>query len=311
MYPFGFNDLSDSPVTVSSPHQHQFHAISRAAHSLYRPSARPIMDSRPYDIPLVANHAKKRSRDEVGAAETEAIDGQIPPAATPFTSPKEGTGIPMRQTNLDILQHMQSPSDFGVAGIAGTYVEEPILQVDVPSSASQSEEDLPRRKILRHAAITDIGGNDKPDDSNTPPTNESKEVDEYARLLGIGWAAPGDDSAGVASMRGFHRFIENNFSLTNVKIVAQHKKELVNLVQAAQGWFAFTDDLRRGQRLAGTKDQAIVNLKENPVKFEGKSMAYHERAAALSNTPSPPGSTTERKSTDTDECMVVGRMDID
>ena len=278
---------------------------------MYRPTPKPIMDSRPYDIPLAANHAKKRSRDELSQVEAQVSGVHVPLTTTPVTRTVAGAVTPMPQPKLDAFQLMQSTLGVGVVGVAGTHVEEPILQVDVPSSASQSDEDRPRRKISRQAAATDIGVTDQPDDRNASSAEGSKEIEEYARLLGIGWSAPGRNPAAVASMRGLHRFIENNYPLTGVKIVAQNRKDLVHLIQAVEGWYLFTDDLRGGQRLAGTKEQAIRNVKQSPVKFEGVPMVYHEKAAALLNTPSPPGSSTDRTSIETDEGMVVGKMEID
>ncbi|KAL9638376.1 MAG: hypothetical protein Q9164_001583 [Protoblastenia rupestris] len=269
------------------------------------------MDSRPYDVPLTANHSKKRSLDELNDVDLDAGSVRPSPAVTPCVSPKASAGIPMRQPNPNGLQHMQSVSIEGMVGVAGTHIEEPILQVDVPSSASQSDEVTPKRKFKRQGILTSIGSTSRSEDSQSSPVNQNRKIDEYARLLGISWAAPGEDPAVVASMRGFHRFIENNFPLTNVKIVAQDKKDVVNLVQASEGWFIFSDDLRRGQRLAETKEVAIANIKKNPVQFEGVPMVYKDNSSNLLHTPSPPGSSSERTSTDTDEGMLVGTMDID
>ena len=309
MHSLNFNDFSDSPVIILSPHQHQFDPISRAAHSLYQPTTKPIMDRRPYDVPIAAEHARKRSHDDLGAAQAVSTGLEVPQAASTCPILEQSSSITMH--GRDFRSRRETMSRTVVAGSAGTHIEEPINEVDVPASTTESSEDTPRRKITRQITAVDVGAGDSLNDPDSSPIADDIKIDEYARLLGIGWAMPGDESAVAAAMRGFHRFIENNFPLTNVKIAAQNKKDLLNLVQSVEGWFLFTDDLKAGQLLARKRAQAVSNLMHKPPKFEGETMIYQYESASGMNAPIPPSSSTGMTSRESDKALIFGVMDID
>lgn len=93
MYPLGFNDFSDSPVIILSPHQHQFDPISRAAHTLYRPTTKPILPSKPWDRPIMEfGHAQKRSRDEISRSTNDPAQGKpFLPTTSPMVSPPQSS----------------------------------------------------------------------------------------------------------------------------------------------------------------------------------------------------------------------------
>ena len=107
----------------------------------------------------------------------------------------------------------------------------------VPATSSEEEDGSPRRKAVRR------------DDTNGPnasPGTESS-IDGFRRQLGVGWVGVGGDGAHHAGSRGWARYIQNNYGLTNVQILAQSRAHgNAYLAQTAEGFYLFTEDLVQG-----------------------------------------------------------------
>jgi hypothetical protein len=107
----------------------------------------------------------------------------------------------------------------------------------VPTTSSEEEDGPPKRKAPRR---------DAPNDADTLQGTESL-IDDFTRQLGVGWRRVGGNDTQQARNRGWARYIENNYDLTNVQFVAQNRsKANTFLVETAQGYYLFNEDLVQG-----------------------------------------------------------------
>lgn len=94
-------------------------------------------------------------------------------------------------------------------------------------------------------------------------------IDNCTVHLGIGWRRISDDEHIQAAARGWARFIENHFALCNVRMCLESRGLQSYLVEAAEGFFLFTEDLRCGRLVSRTVDRALHNLQKSPPVFDG------------------------------------------
>lgn len=107
----------------------------------------------------------------------------------------------------------------------------------VPTTSSSEEDGPPKRKAPRR---------DAPNDADTLQGTESL-IDDFTRQLGVGWRRVGGNDTQQARNRGWARYIENNYDLTNVQFVAQNRSNAnAFLVETAQGYYLFNEDLVQG-----------------------------------------------------------------
>ncbi|KAI0137433.1 hypothetical protein BJ170DRAFT_61494 [Xylariales sp. AK1849] len=94
-------------------------------------------------------------------------------------------------------------------------------------------------------------------------------VDNFTLHLGIGWSRINNNDHIQAAARGWARYIENHFPVTNAQIQLESKGLQSYLVETTEGYFLFTEDLRQGQLVSRDLNQAFENLKVTPPVFEG------------------------------------------
>lgn len=198
---------------------------------------------------------------------------------------------------------------------AGTHIREPILtteyaNVDFPSDASKSsEDDKPRHKMSRSNAANDIADSGVTDAGTRSTSNSASlqdtassnsngdKIDEYKIKLGVGWEAPDTTQDHVAAaLRGHQNYLQKSFPLSHVKIVAQCNSHHCCLVESAQGWFFFDDDLQTGRMLAKDKKTALSNLAKQPTVFEKDEPVLRSG---------------ENMSSSSEGDMIVGEMELD
>ena len=128
--------------------------------------------------------------------------------------------------------------------------------------------DSPRRKAQRTTNGDANGTATSQEVASTSNRSEEPVVDEYSRLLGIGWRQPSPTTM-QGSARGWARYIETNYPLTNVEILAQTSEH--TLVRAVEGTYLFHENLREGRLLSRVHDDAIARLRQNSRNphFEG------------------------------------------
>lgn len=109
----------------------------------------------------------------------------------------------------------------------------------------------------------------------TPITTSSPEspsapiIDNFTLHLGIGWRRISEDVDIQAAARGWARFIENHFPVSNVHVLLESKGLQSYLIEASEGFFLFAENLRQGQLVSQTTDGALRNLQSNPPVFDG------------------------------------------
>ncbi|KAI1812027.1 hypothetical protein GGS20DRAFT_578656 [Poronia punctata] len=115
-------------------------------------------------------------------------------------------------------------------------------------------------------------------------------VDNFTLHLGIGWRRISEDEHIQAAARGWARYIENHFPVTNARIQLESKGLQSYLVEANEGFFLFAENLRQGQFVSKDVGQTLTNLKSNPPVFEGQDVmtaAESPRPFDMSASPEP------------------------
>ncbi|KAI1178239.1 hypothetical protein F4777DRAFT_130883 [Nemania sp. FL0916] len=114
-------------------------------------------------------------------------------------------------------------------------------------------------------------------------------VDNFTLHLGIGWSRISEDEHIQAAARGWARYIENHFPVTNARIQLESKGLQSYLVEASEGFFLFAEHLRQGQLVSKDVNQTLVNLKSNPPVFEGLQVMTAAESPRLAGMPIPQG----------------------
>ncbi|KAI1499819.1 hypothetical protein F5X99DRAFT_419704 [Biscogniauxia marginata] len=121
-------------------------------------------------------------------------------------------------------------------------------------------------------------------------TSSQPIVDNFTLHLGIGWRRISEDEHIQAAARGWARYIENHFPVTNVRIQLESKGLQSYLVEASEGFFLFAEDLRHGQLVSKDANQALANLRTSPPIFEGVEVM------SAAESPKPIGMATSQES---------------
>lgn len=113
-------------------------------------------------------------------------------------------------------------------------------------------------------------------------------VDDFTLHLGIGWSRISDDEHIQAAARGWARFIENHYPVTHAKIRLESRGLQSYLVEAAEGYFLFAENLRQGRLVSQTAERALDNLKCSPPVFDGpETMNAADTPRLLDSVPNP------------------------
>ena len=234
---------------------------------------------------------RKRSRDEAAIdLEEEYFPVQQPVVPDNEEEWEYGEG-------MTIIKPSGSGYVISAGSQTGTWAEEKAEEEKAKAAAAQ----LPEKPIIRSAKSQRL------DFSSTPiiaeevmsngtlvtpvaasPTNGHLEptVDDFTRHLGIGWSLISVDEDIQAAARGWTRYINNHFPVTDASIRLQSKGLASYLVQANEGYFLFGEDLKQGRLVSRTLEQTFVNLQGPVPTFEGQDVLN----AAV--TPKADGGTT-------------------
>jgi hypothetical protein len=111
-------------------------------------------------------------------------------------------------------------------------------------------------------------------------------VDDFTFHLGIGWSRISDDEHIQAAARGWARFIENHYPVTNAKIRLESRGLQSYLVESNEGFFLFAENLRQARLVSSTAEGALTNLKTSPPVFDGpETMSAAETPKPLDCVP--------------------------
>ena len=293
---------SQSPVVVFTPQQHQFHHISSAAHSINLPPSKPVMDRRPYDIPLNNASATKRSHAEVDVKEKGFGYKDVHGGPTPMSSPEEGTGLVSRGSSI-ALNARKNP----LSRDALTMTPLTDGNASPPPSEPESSDSLHRRKVSRHQSAADVGDGPLPAVPQAVTSDVRDQPDPYTLALGVGWRLPDPNPTAVEARRGHAAYIIEVFHLNMPSIEAVNEQNARVLVVAGDGWYLFDEDLTTGQMLAKGKEQALQNLRHVPPIFEGGVLGQQK---VVGHSSGQQEITPPRESDDSDCGMVVGEMEM-
>jgi len=155
----------------------------------------------------------------------------------------------------------------------------------------------PRQKYQRRESSTVKA-------ASSPQATIVEPVDHFSHLLGVGWTRIGSDPDTQAATRGWARYIENHYHLSDVDILLTIKTfEGACLVcarnGAQKGYFLFSEDLGQARLVAYNWDICVERLQSSLVRFETE-----ERLMAAS-TPTLGAATMGRGA-----CVMLPRPDL-
>ena len=217
---------------------------------------------------------RKRSRDEAAPnLEEDYFAVQAPIAEQEAENEEEweyGEGMTLIKPNAGYTMEAASQT--------GTWAEEK-AEAEKAQAVSSSVVDRP---ILRAAksqrldltATPTIAEEVSSNGAMTAPSPERSSyveptVDEFTRHLGIGWSSISPDPDIQAAARGWTKFIENHFPITDVRIRLQSRGLASYLVQSNEGFFLFAEDLKHGQLVSTSLERTWQNLSSPVPVFDG------------------------------------------
>lgn len=210
---------------------------------------------------------RKRSRDE--ASVNLEPDVSALPVEEPETEWVYGPGMTL------VKSKTQYVSDAGTQ--SGTWLEEK------KAAEEATRQELRALNRNHKSQRTECSANAQPSALTTTaasplkvsaassPTEgrQAPVIDDFTLHLGIGWRRISGDEHIQAAARGWARFIENHFAISNARVVLESNGLQSYLVEASEGFFLFAENLRQGQLVSRTVDGALRNLQCSPPKFDG------------------------------------------
>lgn len=213
---------------------------------------------------------RKRSRDEAAPNLADDDFQDAVPQSKPQESEDEweyGEGMTLIKPNAGYVMEAASQT--------GTWAEE---KVEEPTPALTTERPILRAiksQRLNSTAVPSIAEEvmqngelvaSSPERSNglVEPT-----IDDFTRHLGIGWSLISADEDIQAAARGWTKYIENHYPVTNANIRLQSKGLASFLVEASEGYFLFGEDLKQGRLVSTTLEKIWENLRGPQPIFDG------------------------------------------
>lgn len=229
---------------------------------------------------------RKRSRDEA-AVNLDPPEKLVEPRTIP--EPEDewvyGPGMTLIKKSAGYVADAGSQS--------GTWVEDQAAKEEARKAEAallaheqlaQSRPSLRSHKSQRLDMTTSSSADEKFPSRRSSPTREATNpmtassdslaqpiVDNFTVHLGIGWSRISEDGHIQAAARGWARYIENHYPVTNAKILLESRGLQSYLVEASEGYFLFAENLRQGRLVSATPEGALQNLKTSPPVFEGLS----------------------------------------
>jgi hypothetical protein len=221
-----------------------------------------------HNVPI----SRKRSRDE--AAHNLEPDFVPPQLRDSQDAWEYGPGMTLIKTTKAYMPEAGSQS--------GTWVEEKKASEDQSRRQAELER---RQQAPRSSKLQRVIGSESNDATFTPAAvspgialdatdiavthDKTPVIDTFTMHLGIGWRQLSNDEHIQAAARGWARYIENHYPLNNVHIRLESRGLQSYLVEASEGFFLFSEDLRRAQLVSTSVDGALSNLQTSPPKFDG------------------------------------------
>lgn len=275
--------FSSSPVLTMSPQPaHQSLGMASFGHHHHTPPRFAPIPSQfaAYQPVRSAGSGKKRSREE--ASDNLEPDVKSLPVEEPEEEWVYGPGMTL------IKPSSRYVTDAGTQ--SGTWVEEKKAAEDAAVKEARSlirNPKLQRVSRAQPAGPTASAKSPSKTDLKTP-SNEGPTIDNFTLHLGIGWRRISDDEHIQAAARGWARFIENHFPVSNARILLESNGLQSYLVEANEGFFLFAENLRQGQLVSQTAEGALQNLQCSPPRFDGmETLSAAESPRPVSASPEP------------------------
>jgi hypothetical protein len=308
------NRLSDGPATVLSPPQeHAFAQFPSQSSFLdsgnfngYPAKSNTVFDNgassqaapSSFDFgpaPAAPKPSRKRSRDEATFDEVAAPSAPIAPkpAPTPKVEPIYGEGMVLLnpQTGLTISAESQTGTWYEQESETQQAAAAPISSrsnaqqsdaADISRKSQRLDQSAPGLDDIALSSIRQRLNNPSTDDQHrtfnagpAPPAEPL--VDDATRLLGIGWQRVSTDDDMAPAVRGWTKFIDNQYSghLHSSQMLMKSRALNAYLVAAiptsglSPAFYLFTEDLTQGQLVASSWEACLQNLRSSPIIFEG------------------------------------------
>lgn len=160
--------------------------------------------------------------------------------------------------------------------------------LDAPSSRQKFR----RRETADTLSLSTINNTIVPATPNSRTQEQS--VDQITHLLGIGWTriSSNPDPDAQKATRGWEKYIENHYPLTNVAILATSKaldgayltlaRDYENM--ALRRFLLFSEDLTEGRLVASSWGTCLMRLQAQPMEFEYEEVLRAARTPDLTPT---------------------------
>ncbi|RMJ25505.1 hypothetical protein PHISP_03615 [Aspergillus sp. HF37] len=306
MCPTLVNGLSDGPAMVVSPSQDHAFAHFASPPMLNSPGPSHPYASNPSSLFSNGGNANSSTSNIPSPWSLASPSHHIPkpsrkrsPPAPPQEEPIYGEGMVLLNPRTGMVLSAESQT--------GTWYEEAAENAAAaapPVSSSlkalSSSSDVPGRKSQRldtsAASLDDIALSSmhkrlwntdddnrralNPGTSSSPFSPGEPLVDDATRLLGISWQQVSSDNDMAAAVRGWTKFIDNQYSshLQDSRIFMKNRALNAFLVSArpkgaglpaSAALYLFTEDLRQAQLVGSTWETTLQNLRTVPITFEG------------------------------------------
>lgn len=234
---------------------------------------------------------RKRSRDEASA--------NLEPDPVP-SSPKEPEGEWQYGEGM-VLIKPSSRYITDASSQSGTWLEEKRAAEETARLAAQDNRPILRSHKSQRTAIdsnavpsANASSTSSLTKATSPESPSAPIIDNFTLHLGIGWRRISDDVDIQAAARGWARFIENHYPVSNVQILLESKGLQSYLVEASEGFFLFAENLRQGQLVSQNAEGALRNLQSNPPSFDGMdTLVAAESPKPVATHPEGPLADTE------------------
>lgn len=231
---------------------------------------------------------RKRSRDEA-AIDLEDSDFSQQDATAAFESQEsreytEGT----TPNGLPIDADSQTRTWAEEMATLSLPVTPPMIQERPRLRNHKSQRlDLSAISAITEKLNTSVGHTPSSSPIRQSPTRREPTVDDFTMHLGIGWSRISSDEDMQAAARGWAKYIDNHFQITEPKILLQSRGLASYLVEAREGWFLFGEDLTQGRLVATSLDRTFEHLRISPPVFDGDEIMVVLAETTKTSTEAP------------------------
>lgn len=241
------------------------------------------------------SYSRKRAREESPEVSVDAGVGQQLNCSKSSPESLHGRNSPIARLRNGLSSPGQAKREIKVDG---RIKSEPTYGIEISAHSVNCQQDPSLRLRRKYQRRNVSSGSDAKGAClkvlNSPMSGSSEPaVDQFTRLLGVGWARISDDKDVQAAARGWSRYIENHYPLSMVSIVLRSKGLEANLAETKNGYFLFKDDLSEGQLVGLDWESSLENLQRKPIAFQG----LEPLKATRNSTPHPGSSSSSTLST--------------